>query len=352
MHDFSSQEVARARRYHRPLYVALGVDVVLALAVPAALLPLDLPLPWWAEVMAGPAIVVACGWAVGLVTAWWRLRHERAWGFSTQTTRGWWTDRLRGLAVGLAAAVVSVGGLLALAHLFPRGWPWLAAAGGAGLALLLSFVAPVVLEPVFNRFRPLEGELATRLHATAERAGVPVRDVLVADASRRTRKQNAYVSGLGRTRRVVLWDTLLEAPPSEVELVVAHELGHRKLHHVLQGTLLAMTAPVLSVLVLRAITPRPDPSDAALVVLVGTAVHLALLPFGTAFSRRCERAADRFSLVLVPDLAEFEGLMRRLATANLADLTPPRWLYYAVFTHPTPPERLRNARLVFDRLHS
>jgi STE24 endopeptidase len=351
MHDFSSQEVERAARYHRPLYRMLGVDVLLAFAVPVALLPLDLPLPWWAEVVAGPAIIVTCGWAAGLVTGRWRLRHERAWEFSTQTTLGWWVDRARGLAIGLVAGIVSVGGLLALAHLFPHGWPWLAAVGGAALALVLSFIAPVVLEPLFNRFRPLEGDLAARLKATAERAGVPVRDVLVADASRRTRKQNAYVSGLGRTRRVVLWDTLLEAPPEEVELVVAHELGHRKLHHVLQGTLLATTAPVLSVLALRAVTPRPDPSDAALVVLVGTAVHFALLPFGSAFSRRCERAADRFSLVLVPDLGVFEGLMRRLAVANLTDLRPPKWLYYALFTHPTPPERLRDARLVLDRRH-
>jgi STE24 endopeptidase len=349
--EFSPQEIERARLYHRPLYRALGVDVLLAFAVPVALLPLHLPLPWWAAVVAGPAIVVACGWLVGLGPARWRLRHERAWGLSTQTRRGWWIDRARGLGVGLVAGIVSIGGLLALAHLFPRSWPWLAAAGGAALVLALSFVAPVLLEPLFNRFRPLEGDLAAQLKATAERAGVPVREVLVADASRRTRKQNAYVSGLGRTRRVVLWDTLLEAPPDEVELVVAHELGHRKLHHVLHGTLLATTAPVLTVVALRLVSARPDPTDAALVVLVGTAVHVAVLPFGSAFSRRCERAADRFSLLLVPDLRVFEGLMRRLAATNLADLRPPRWLYYTLFTHPTPPERLRDARLVLDRRH-
>src|SRR5204863_6874689 len=106
-------------------------------------------------------------------------------------------------------------------------WPWAAAVGGALLALVVTFLAPVVLEPVFNRFRPLEGDLAARLVALSERAEVPVREVLVADASRRTTKQNAYVSGGGHTRRVVLWDTLLEAPPEEIELVVAHELGHR-----------------------------------------------------------------------------------------------------------------------------
>src|SRR5262245_66227202 len=105
MDDFSSDEVERAARYHRPLYRVLGVDVLLAFAVPFALLPLDLPLPWWAEVVAGPAVVVTCGWAAGLATGWWRLRRERAWGFSTQTARGWWTDRGRGRAGGRVAGL-------------------------------------------------------------------------------------------------------------------------------------------------------------------------------------------------------------------------------------------------------
>src|SRR5205085_4164203 len=115
-----------------------------------------------------------------------------------------------------------------------------AAAAGATLVLVLSFVAPVVLEPLFNRFRPLDGALADDLRRLAERARVPVRHVLVADASRRTRKANAYVSGIGRTRRVVLWDTLLDWQRDELEVVVAHELGHRRMRHVVHGTLLAM----------------------------------------------------------------------------------------------------------------
>jgi STE24 endopeptidase len=247
--------------------------------------------------------------------------------------------------------VLTIGGLLALAHLFPHGWPWIAAAAGATLALVFSFVAPVVLEPLFNRFRPLEGDLADRLRRTAERAGVPVREVLVADASRRTTKQNAYVSGIGRTRRVVLWDTLLDVPPQEVELVVAHELGHRRMHHVRQSTILAMAGAVAFVAVLRLVRPHPEPHDAALVLLLGTVLELAALPLGAAVSRRWERAADRFSLAVVGDPAVFEALHRRLALANLADLRPPKWLYYAVFTHPTPPQRLAAAKQTLDRHH-
>jgi STE24 endopeptidase len=349
MDGFSSAEVERARQYHRPLYVALFAGLAIDLAALVALTFVDLPRPWWAQVVAGTAFVLGCVWAVGLPLAWWRLGHERAWGFSTQTTRAWWGDRARSLAVSVALGVPTIGGLLALAHLFPHGWPWIAATAGAGLALLVSFVAPVVLEPVFNRFRPLEGDLADRLRRTAERAGVPVRDVLVADASRRTTKQNAYVSGIGRTRRVVLWDTLLDAPPEEVELVVAHELGHRRMRHVQRGTILAMAGAIVFVAVLRLVRPHPEPHDAALVLLVGSLLELPALPLGAALSRRWERAADRFSLTVTGDPAVFAAVHRRLALANLADLRPPKWLYYALFTHPTPPQRLAAAKETLDR---
>jgi STE24 endopeptidase len=349
MQFFDKSEVDRARRYHRPLYFALLADTVFALATLAALTFVDLPLPWWAEVVVAPALVVVCLSLVRLPLGWWRFGHERRWGFSTQTTRGWCSDRLRAFAVGLVLTIVPVGSLLALAHLFPDAWPWLAAAGGAVLALLISFVAPVVLEPIFNRFTPLEGDLAPRLRALAERAGVPVRDVLVSDASRRTRKVNAYVSGIGGTRRVVLWDTLLDSPREEVEVVVAHELGHRRMRHVLVGTLLGMAGAAGFVAVLRLVLPRPRPHDAALVLLLATALELAVLPLLSAISRRWERSADHFSLFLTGDGCAFERLHRRLATANLADLDPPKPVYYWLFSHPTPPERLRDAREMLDR---
>jgi STE24 endopeptidase len=150
---------------------------------------------------------------------------------------------------------------------------------------------------------------------------------------------------------VVVWDTLLEAPPDEIELVVAHELGHRRLRHVARATVLAMAGAVVFVLVLWLVRPHPSAGDAALVVLFGTVLELVALPAGAALSRRWERAADRFSLAVVPSLGVFDRLHRRLATANLADLDPPKWLYYAVFTHPTPPQRLRDAHLTLDRHH-
>jgi STE24 endopeptidase len=204
-----------------------------------------------------------------------------------------------------------------------------------------------VLEPLFNRCSPLQdATLAAELRRLAQRAGIPIRDVLVQNTSRRTRKANAYVSGLARTRRVVVSDTLLEgASPAEVRLVVAHELGHQRERHVLFGTLLAMAGAVTAAVVVWALlgTRVGDPTRIPLVLLIGLGIALASLPALTALSRRWERAADRYSLELTCDRAAYATAFRRLAQTNLTDLDPPRLLYLLLFTHPTPPERLAAA---------
>jgi STE24 endopeptidase len=215
-----------------------------------------------------------------------------------------------------------------------------------------------VLEPVFNRFRPLEDEgLTEELRELSVRAGVPVRDVLVADASRRTRKHNAYVSGLGRTRRVVLWDTLLErGRRDELGLVVAHELGHRRLRHVAWGTLVGMAGAAASVLALWAalewdwlpdalgVSGAGDPEVVPFAIAFTTALDLAGVPAWTAMSRHFERSADRFSLELTEDPDAYEAVHRGLALANLSDLDPPRLYYLALHGHPTAPERIAAGR--------
>ena len=182
--------------------------------------------------------------------------------------------------------------------------------------------------------------------------------MLVADASRRTRKANAYVSGLGRTRRLVLYDTLLtQANPPEIGLVLAHELGHRRAHHLVKGTLLGMAGLASFVILLWALLRWPalrtligapggasDPRVVPFVLLLAATVQIPGALLGAALSRNWEREADRFSLELTDDLATFEATHRSLATANLADLDPPRPIYLAFFSHPTPAERIEDAR--------
>src|SRR6266542_174657 len=275
---FSAEEVARARSYHRPLYWAGTADVAIEASVLAALVwsgvgaALDPgSLPWWGRTLAYAAIVVAAAAAVRSPLALWSgFIRERRWGFSTQRLRSWAADRAKAVAVNSVLTAAALLGLVALARALPGWWLAPAAAAFALAALLLSFLAPVVLEPLFNRYSPLQDEaLAAQLHTLARQAGVPVREMLVQDTSRRTRKANAYVSGLGRTRRVVVSDTLLEqAAPAEVRLVVAHELGHRRHRHVLLGTLLAIAGAVTATVVVWALlgTRVSDPHRVPLVL--------------------------------------------------------------------------------------
>ena len=365
---FDSGQVERARRYHRPAYLARVIGIVLGLLVLGFLsfggfgdwlFGLVDGLPWWGEAIAFSALVALVGSLVATPIAFWRgYLHERRWGFSTQTLGGWVSDRAKGVAIGMALTVIPMLGLIASVHVFPSWWPLVAALGGAAIVFVVTFLAPVLLEPVFNRFAPLRDDaLAEDLRQLADRAGVPVRDVLVADASRRTTKHNAYVSGIGKTRRVVLWDTLLDrGAPGEVRLVVAHELGHRRFRHVAIGTAIAMGGTALFVLglwvlfqwdtLLSAIgADGPgDPRVIPFVLFAGTVAELALRPFALALSRRWERDADRFSLELTGDPEAYEATHRNLALANLGDLDPPKAAYLFFFSHPTALERLAAGR--------
>jgi STE24 endopeptidase len=357
---FSAEEVARARRYHRPLYWAAAVDLAVAAGVLAAFAWSGMgnafdpgSLPWWGRAPAFAAIVVAVSAAVRTPLALWRgFVREQRWGLSTQRLPSWAADRCKAAAVNVVLTSALLLGLVALARVLPGWWAAPAAGAFALATLVLAFLGPVLFEPLFNRYAPLQDEaLAAELRALAKRAGVPVRDVLVQDASRRTRKANAYVSGLGRTRRVVVSDTLLEqASPAEVRLVVAHELGHRRAQHVLRGTMLAICGAVAATLVLWAVlgTRVADPHRVPLILLLGLGLSLASLPALTFLSRRWERAADRYSLDLTGDRAAYESAFRRLARANLSDLDPPRLLYLLLFTHPTPPERLAAAEAYYQ----
>ncbi len=365
---FDREQIERGRSYHRPLYISAVAEIALDLGLLGLLSFTVLGdhlyastsgLPWWARCLVFSLCVLALSAALRLPIAFWAgYLHEQAWALSTQLLGNWLLDRAKGLALTFVFWTSALLGLVAAARIWPAAWPLLVATAAALVVLALSFIAPVLLEPLFNRFTPLaDRELTGSLQTLAARAGVPVRRILVADASRRTHKLNAYVSGLGRTRRLVLFDTLLaEANRQEVELVVAHELGHRRARHVAKATLLGMFGAVVFVAALWALLRVPalrsalgvtgagDPRIVPFVLLVGSLFGLASSPLGAWISRHWERQADAFSLALTHDLTTFESTHRRLALANIADLAPPRLFYLLWFTHPTPPERIAAAR--------
>ncbi|KAB1154876.1 M48 family metallopeptidase [Micromonospora sp. DT46] len=368
--DLPAEQVARSREFRSALrpagWVAIAIGLLVALLL--GLTPLGSRLVelagrpfgdhWAAQAVLGGLAVVLVADLVTLPFAAWRQAVLTRYGLSTNGWSGWTADLLKSYAVSAVIGAVALLGFYTVVRLSPRWWWAFGAAGAATLVVLLSFVLPVLVEPVFNRFTPMEqGPLRTELTQLAARDGVPVRDVLVADASRRTRAVNAYVSGLGPTRRVVVYDTLLrEATPAEVTAVVAHELGHAKDRDVAVGTLtgaLGAAAAVVALYLLGSAGPLlrlagvdsvAQPRAFPLLVALVTVAGLVSAPAQALMSRRVEARADAHALALTGDPAAFEAMQRRLAGINLADPDPPRWEYLYSATHPSTVERMAAAR--------
>jgi len=313
---------------------------------------------WLGEAVLGGLAVFAVLWLVTLPFAAWRHVVVRRFGLSTQSWGGWTADLLRGGGLALVLGAVLLAGFYTLAHFAPDWWWAWGAVGAGALVVLLSFVFPVLIEPVFNTFTSLPaGALRDGLLVMAARDELPVRDVLVADASRRTTGLNAYVSGFGATRRIVVYDTLLrEAPDGEVRSVVAHELGHAKARDPETGAILgsvgAATAVVTlfvlgqwdALLHLAGVDSIGSPEAIGLVTALAALAGLITSPLQNLVSRRVEARADQHALQLTGDPAEFAATQLRLAAVNLADVRPPRTEYVLFATHPDTVGRLAAAR--------
>jgi STE24 endopeptidase len=313
---------------------------------------------WLAEALMGGLVILLVLWVVSLPLSAWRHTVLRKYGLSTQDWRGWATDMSKGGAVGAVIAAVALGGFYTLTHFATRWWWAIGAVAAAGMVVLLSFVIPVVVEPVFNRFTPMPaGQLREELLTMADRDALPVRDVLVADASRRTTGLNAYVSGLGPTRRIVVYDTLLrDAPPGEVRSVVAHELGHAKARDGELAALLGAIGAAAAVVALyllgqwdallgrAGVASIGSPQAIGLVLAALAVAGLVTGPAQNLVSRRIETRADTHAIRLTGDSAEFAAMQLRLAEVNIADVQPPRIEYVLFATHPDTVERLAAAR--------
>jgi STE24 endopeptidase len=370
LREMPAATVARGKEFHAALrpgsYGSLALGLVIALVL--GFTPLGARIveavgrpfggSWIAQAVLGGFVIVLIGEVVSLPLAAWRETVLRRYGLSTQTWSSWSVDLIKGYAVGAVIGAIVLLGFFGLARLAP-GWWWVwVAAGAAGLTVLFSFVFPVLVEPIFNKFTPMPGgPLRENLIAMATRDGVPVRDVLVADASRRTTALNAYVSGLGPTRRIVVYDTLLrDAPAAEVEAIVAHELGHAKDNDVLTGTLLGALGAAAAVcgvyllgswsglLRLAGVQSIADPRAVALLLALATVAGLVAAPSQNFVSRLVEARADAHALAVTNDAATVELMEQRLASKNLADVDPP-WLEYVMFaSHPSIVERIAAAR--------
>jgi STE24 endopeptidase len=312
---------------------------------------------WVWQVLLGVAALAVVGRLVILPLSVYGEVVRHRYGLSTRSWPLWARDVVVSTAIDAVLSAVALLGLVWLARRAPRTWWAWAAAGAAGLVVVASFLWPVVIEPAFNRFEPLPaGELRTGLLALADRNGTPVQDVLVSDASRRTTALNAYVSGFGSTRRVVLYDTALERlPDDQITAIVAHELGHVAADDVLTGTLMGALGAAASVAGLGwLLTWRPlvrrsgaasaaDPRVIPLVLFLAALGALVGAPVQNGVSRTVEARADVRALDLTGDPDAFIEMQRSLAAINLADPTPPAVWHWFFGSHPTAPQRVAMA---------
>lgn len=268
---------------------------------------------------------------------------ERRFGLSDQSRSDWLSDYAKGAAIssGMTALLATLVGLALKCA--PRRWPILASIGVFPLFIIGNLIVPIYVLPLFNKFEPVTGSLEERLRALASRYGVGDAAILRMDMSRQTRKANAFVTGIGKTHRIVLGDTLIEAfPENETEFVVAHELGH----YVNKDTwrligLGEALAIVLFLLANSAVSKseREELRDRPLLIVrLNAAMVVAtqvLRPLLFAFSRSREWAADRFALSATGDAAGGASAFRRLRDQNLADEDPPAWYELFFSSHPS-----------------
>jgi STE24 endopeptidase len=361
-----AEQVGRAESFAAALRPASLASLLLGLAVSAVLgltrlgarLVEGLPTPrrgrWAWQVLLGVFALAVIGRLVALpLSAYGEVVRHR-YGLSTRGWGLWARDVAVSTAIDAALTALAVVALVGLARRASRAWWALAAAGAAVLVVVGSFLWPVVVEPAFNSFQSMPaGQLRSDLLALAEENGTPVQDVLVSDASRRTTALNAYVSGFGSTRRIVVYDTVLDRLPDEqIESIAAHELGHVAAGDVLSGTLLgalggaggvallawALTSPRL---LRRAGAQGPaDPAVVPLILLLVAVGTLVATPAQNLVSRQIEARADVAALDLTRDPEAFIAMQRGLAGSNLSDPDPPtawRWFFGS---HPTTAERI------------
>jgi STE24 endopeptidase len=281
---------------------------------------------------------------------------ERRYGLSTQSTRRWWMDHLKGWAIGTGFGVAAVLGIWALIRWSPAQW-WLAAALLSSLVVVaLAQLAPVLLLPLFYEVKPLAREaLAARLKTLAERAGAPVLGTFEWRLSDRTKKANAALAGLGRTRRILLSDTLLlDYSDDEIEVILAHELAHHVHHDIWRAIVFETVLIALGFYISDAVltvwsdsfgaTGKTDVAALPLLLLTMAGVSLVLLPVRNALSRSHERRADRYALAMTGNLDAFVAAMKRLAAQNLAEEEPSPIVEALFHSHPSISARISAAR--------
>jgi STE24 endopeptidase len=313
--------------------------------------------------MAGFLFVVGIALSIlGLPFAWYaQFKLEERFGFNTSTVKTWVLDRMKGFLIAALLAYPLLALVLKLIEWTGATWWVWAAAVVIAFQLLLLLVAPALIMPLFNKFTPLpEGALRDRLFALAQRTGFPARSIEVMDGSKRSRHSNAFFTGFGRFRKIVLFDTLMaQLTEPELESVLAHEIGHYKKRHVVKLLSVSIAGVVVAFAAIawlarqqwfyRAFGFEHQAGFAAANVvpalllfglLAGTIIFW-LSPFINRWSRRFEYEADAFTRATMGEAHSIVHALRKLSEKNLSNLIPHPLYSGFYYSHPTLIERER-----------
>ncbi len=372
--EIDPERQQRAREYarirHRLLLVDLGLAAAFLLILVGAGLSIGLrdalvgtsswqPVAQWAPLQVGLYFLILL-LAYQLLDAPLSYYSDfvlpHRYQLSRQSLRSWLADQSKGLVLGLVFELAAVEVLYLLLAVQPTLW-WLWAAGAMLLvSVVLANLAPVLILPLFYKLTPLQDEeLSRRLLALAERANTRVCGVFTMNMSQKTSTANAALMGLGNTRRIVLGDTLLGAyPPDEIEVVLAHELGHH-VHRDIWKLILTQIILTLGGLYLvnlglhwavESAHLYPALTDVAAIPLVGIALGLfglIIMPIGNGISRAIESQADEYALQTTHKAEAFISAMTRLANQNLSELDPGPVIEFLLYDHPAMSKRLQHA---------
>jgi len=302
-------------------------------------------------------ILLAIGKILGLGLEYYGFHLERRFHLSDQSLRSWLWDEVKTFLLTAVIGTIIAELVYWTIRFSPQNWWLIAWAVFLALFVLMAQVAPVVLFPIFYKFSPLDNEdLKSRLVKLGERAGTPIRGVYEWKLSEKTKKANAALTGLGATRRIILADTLLENyTPDEIEAVLAHELGHHVHRHILKsigvqalvtfvGFWLASEVLQYAVDSARWFEGLSDFATLPLLILVFSALSVALMPVLNAYSRFNERQADRYCFQSVRSVEPFVTAMNKLAAQNLAERQPSKWVERLFHSHPSISNRVAAAR--------
>ena len=293
--------------------------------------------------------------ALGFGLDYYSFRLEHQYQLSNQKTKSWVWDEIKGWLIGLVIATILVEIIYNVIRMTPVHWWIVVGFIYNALAVFFAQIAPVVLFPLFYKFRPLENDdLSQRLIKLSERAGTRVRGVYEWQLSEKSKKANAALAGLGATRRIILADTLLENfTPDEIEAVLAHELGHHVHKHIFKSIVMQVGVSLIGFwIVARALDyaverglflSMHDFASVPLLVLLTSVMSFLLMPVMNAYSRMKEREADRYSLKSIPATEPFISSMNKLAEQNLAERSPSRFVEIWFHSHPPVAKRIAAA---------